>query len=530
MPEYLHPGVYIEEIERGPRPIEGVPTSTAALIGEAERGSTTPRMVTSYKEYQRWFGDVFDPNKFLPYAASGFFENGGKRAFICRLVGSTAVATASAKFGDNFTVRAAGPGLWGTRVFAKISDSTTLDRDGKPVGFRLQLAYWEAGADTSVDPFLRENRDRLPRPTLTEDFDDLSVKESSPDFYGKRVPFIDLEKGETNQGPESSALGVLVRNAGVAGTRPDNGATLLTNGADSTADLTTNDYKGAAIAGVRPIQGLAALELDPYRDVALVHAPNATREVAQAIVTHCENMRFRFAVIDCDKGKNSVSDLQPRDQTKGIGDSSYAAFYYPWIVTSDPRTGARKLIPPGGHVLGVYARSDTERGVFKAPGNEIVRGVLNVEFDINDATQDDLNPKGVNVIRSFPSRGIRVWGARTITSNALWKYVSVRRLFIFLEHSIYDGTQWVVFEPNDDRLWARVKDTIRLFLRSQWRAGALFGRTEEEAFFITCDRNVTMTQDDILNGRLICEIGIAPVRPAEFVIFRIFQNTAEAQR
>jgi phage tail sheath protein FI len=180
-------------------------------------------------------------------------------------------------------------------------------------------------------------------------------------------------------------------------------------------------------------------------------------------------------------------------------------------------------------VLGVYARSDTERGVFKAPANEIVRGALDLEQEINDQVQDDLNPKGVNVIRSFPGRGIRVWGARTITSNALWKYVSVRRLFIFLERSIYEGTQWVVFEPNDDRLWARVTDTIRLFLRSQWRLGALFGRTEQEAFFITCDRT-TMTQDDILNGRLICEIGIAPVRPAEFVIFRIFQNTAESQR
>jgi phage tail sheath protein FI len=180
-------------------------------------------------------------------------------------------------------------------------------------------------------------------------------------------------------------------------------------------------------------------------------------------------------------------------------------------------------------VLGVYARSDAERGVFKAPANEILRGALDLEFDIDDNTQDNLNPKGVNVTRNFPGRGIRVWGARTIASNALWKYVSVRRLFIFLERSIYEGTQWVVFEPNDDRLWARVIDTIRLFLRAQWRLGALFGRTEQEAFFITCDRT-TMTQDDILNGRLICEIGIAPVRPAEFVIFRIFQNTAEAQR
>jgi phage tail sheath protein FI len=180
-------------------------------------------------------------------------------------------------------------------------------------------------------------------------------------------------------------------------------------------------------------------------------------------------------------------------------------------------------------MLGIYARSDTERGVFKAPANEIVRGALELENDINDNSQGQLNPRGVNAIRQFPGRGIRIWGARTMSSNALWKYVSVRRLFIFLERSIYENTQWVVFEPNDPRLWARVTDTIRLFLRSQWRQGALFGRTEEQAFFITCDET-TMTQDDILNGRLICEIGIAPVRPAEFVVFRVFQHTAEAQR
>jgi Bacteriophage tail sheath protein len=142
--------------------------------------------------------------------------------------------------------------------------------------------------------------------------------------------------------------------------------------------------------------------------------------------------------------------------------------------------------------------------------------------------QDALNPRGVNVIRRFPSRGIRVWGARTLSSDAEWKYVPVRRLFIFLERSISEGIQWAVFEPNDEPLWARVRDTVRLFLRAQWRSGALLGRTENEAFFIACDRS-TMTSDDILNGRLVCEIGVAPVRPAEFVIFRIFQRTLEAR-
>lgn len=525
MPEYLHPGVYIEEIERGPRPIEGVPTSTAALLGEAERGSTTPRLVTSYRDYQRWFGGVFAPDKFLPYTASGFFENGGQRAFICRLVGPAAT-TAQAAFGD-FTVRAAGPGGWGSRVFAKIEDGTTKKDDGTPVGFRLRLAYW-SGSATPFDPFTPQGRTTLPRPALTEDFDDLVYDdEKSPDFYAKRLPFIDLDKGETNQGTASSALGVLVRKAGAPpGARPANNAQALTGGVDDPAGIGVADYSGLP-APTRPqAQGLAALELDPFRDVALVYAPGVGTNVAQAIVSHCERLRFRFAVIDAPKVVGDTSALAPRNQ---VGDTSYAAFYYPWIVTADPTTGARKLIPPGGHVLGVYARTDAERGVFKAPANEVPRGVLDLQAEITDGLQDDLNPKGVNAIRSFPGRGIRVWGARTLSSNALWKYVSVRRLFIFLERSIYEGTQWVVFEPNDDRLWARVVDTIRLFLRGQWRLGALLGRTEQEAFFITCDRT-TMTQEDILNGRLICEIGIAPVRPAEFVVFRIFQNTAEAQR
>jgi hypothetical protein len=528
MPEYLHPGVYIEEIERGPRPIEGVATSTAAFLGDAERGSITPRLVTSYKDYTRWFGDVFATSKFLPYVSSGFFENGGKRAYICRLVGNAAT-TAQAALGD-FIVRAAGPGLFGTRVFAKISDGTTKGSDGISIGFRLQLAYW-SGVVPAVDPFTPEGRTTTPRPDLIEDFDDLVTDEKSPDYYGKRVPFIDLDKGETNQGPDSSALGVLVRNAGVdPATRPANGGQLLSGGADDPEGLGVVDFKGliptGGTSGRTTEQGLAALERDTYRDVALVYAPNVSIDVANAIITHCENMRFRFAVIDSDKGQNDPSGLDPRSK---ITDTEYAAFYYPWLVVSDPKTGARKLVPPGGHVLGIYARSDDERGVFKAPANETVRGALALEFDITDGVQDNLNPKGVNAVRSFPGRGIRVWGARTMTSNALWKYVSVRRLFIFLEHSIYDGTQWVVFEPNDDKLWARVIDTIRLFLRGQWRLGALFGRTEQEAFFITCDRT-TMTQDDILNGRLICEIGISPVRPAEFVVFRIFQNTAEAQR
>ena len=273
------------------------------------------------------------------------------------------------------------------------------------------------------------------------------------------------------------------------------------------------------------MQGLAALELALYREVALVYAPNVSNDIAVEIIAHCERLRSRFAVIDCPQGQPNAAAMNPRAEL-GVS-SSYAAFYYPWIVVSDPDTGARKLIPPGGHCVGLYALMDSERGVFKAPAGETLRGALDLEFEINDETQDRLNSKGVNAIRRFPGRGILLWGARTLSTDPEWKYISIRRLQIFLERSIAEGIQWVVFEPNDARLWARVRDTIQLFLREQWRSGALNGATEEKAFFVTCNET-TMTQDDILNGRLICEIGIAPVRPAEFVIFRIFQHTAKA--
>jgi uncharacterized protein len=505
MPEYLNPGAYVEEIQPGPRPIEGVPTSTAGILGEAERGSIKPRLVTSYKDYQRWFGDVLDRDKYLPVAVNGFFENGGTRAFICRLVGKGAVS-AAATFGS-FIVRAAGPGAWGNRVRIKISDGTTKKPDGTSVGFRVQVAYWSTVPVADFDPFIEPTR--KPRPQQIEDLDDLEIDEGSSNYYGKRMA--------------SSALVVFERTAGDArSARPKNGAQMLSGGVDDEAPLGADDFAG--LRDGRPSeQGLAALEMDPYREVALVYAPAVTStDIVTTIVAHCEKVRFRFAVIDSDKGVSSPSRLNPRDTVTG---SSYAAFYYPWLMTPDPRTGAQTLTPPGGHVLGIYARTDSERGVFKAPANEIVRGALSLEFDITEATQELLNPKGVNTIRSFPGSGIRVWGARTLTSDTLWKYVSVRRYFIFIERSIYEGTRWVVFEPNDDRLWPRVIDTIRQFLSVQWRLGALLGRTEQEAFFIRCDRT-TMTQDDILNGRLICEIGIAPVRPAEFVIFRIFQHTA----
>jgi uncharacterized protein len=517
MPEYLHPGVYIEEIERGPRPIEGVATSTVAFLGETERGPQRPRLVTGYNEYVRWFGGVFARDKFMPHAVNGFFENGGKRAFICRIV-DRVNAQASQLVSGDLTIDAVGLGNWGNQIFVQIKPSTTLVPDPNnpansiPLGIRIQAAYWSIipPGFQAFDPFDPANNAKLPRPARVEDFDDLSLAESSNDFVEKKIN-------------GNSTLVEVQLAAAPAPNVPAIGLTPLAGGADGNAPG-VNDYVGADADPLKRI-GLEAILLDEFREISLVYAPGITdKPTRQAIISHCEKQKFRFAVLDCTPHVPTPSE--PRTD---IQDSQYAAFYYPWIETPDPQTGLPKLVPPGGHVLGIYARTDTDRGVFKAPANEVVRGALDLEYRIDEKIQDSFNPKGINAIRSFPGRGILLWGARTLSSNSLWKYVSVRRLFIFLEASIYDGTQWVVFEPNDEKLWARVKDTIRLFLRGQWRLGAMMGETEEQAFFVTCDRT-TMTQDDILNGRLVCEIGIAPVRPAEFVIFRIFQNTIEAQR
>ena len=508
MAEYLAPGVFIEEIERGPRPIEGVSTSTAAFLGETERGQTWPRLMTNFNDFRRYFGTSFADGKFLPDAVSGFFDNGGQRLYVCRIVGAGA-ATATIDMGG-LTITAAGPGDSGNRIFAKVVGSSTT-RAGSPIGFRLQVAYWQTASPGGIypDPF-DPTQPRFPAPTIREDFDDLVWDDpNSPDYFAKRL--------------ETASALVKVSAAVPLVAQPAGAFTALAGGLDATTDPTLVEFKGEnADSNLRT--GLSALELDEFRDVALVYAPAAADDVAQEVYGHCERSQFRFAVIDAPKSSADVSQITPRDNW----DTSYAAFYYPWIGVADLRSGQKKTVPPGGHVLGLYARTDVQRGVWKAPANDTLSGVFDLEYLVNDQMQQVLNPNGVNAIRRFPGRGIRVWGARTLSSNSLWKYVSVRRLFIFLERSIYEGTQWVVFEPNDERLWERVKDTIRLFLRTQWRNGALMGLTEDQAFTIACDRS-TMTQDDILNGRLICEIGIAPVRPAEFVVFRIFQNTAEAQ-
>ncbi len=298
----------------------------------------------------------------------------------------------------------------------------------------------------------------------------------------------------------------------------------LTGGADNLNGLTPDDFVGVE-GGSEASTGVQALEFIDEISIAL--APNMwSSSVQSALIIHCETLKDRFAIVDPPDGL----DIEGIREFREPFDTKYAALYYPWIVVRDPFLKRDVNLAPSGHMAGIYARVDVERGVHKAPANEVVRGIRFKDGFVRDVSkreQDLLNPRNINALRNFPGRGQRVWGARVLTSDASWKYINVRRLFIFVEESIDEGTQWVVFEPNDEPLWARVRATITNFLTTVWRSGALEGTKPEQAFFVKCDLT-TMTQADIDNGRLIVIIGIAPVKPAEFVIFRIQQKTREA--
>jgi len=274
--------------------------------------------------------------------------------------------------------------------------------------------------------------------------------------------------------------------------------------------------------------------LDEVKDISIVAAPGssifggdggAVPSPAQAaailaeLIAHVSQMRYRFAVLDTPPNY-STSDVQA---LRSLIDSSYAALYYPWVtvanLTSD-ETAVPINVPPSGFVCGVYARSDAKQGVFKAPANLQLMGAVGLERTIQDAESSALNGLGINCLRNFPERGNLVWGARTVSSNSQYKYVNVRRYLAYLEHSIDLGTQWAVFEPNGSALWDSIRCAIQNFLLAEWRRGGLLGIKATDAFFVRCDES-TMTQTDIDNGQVNCVIGVAVVRPAEFVIFRI---------
>jgi phage tail sheath protein FI len=524
MPEYLAPGVYIEEIRTGPVPIEGVGTSTAGFVGQTLRGPLAPRLVTSWLDFHRWYGAHIDTAiSYLPWAVQGFFDNGGQRAFIAR-VARDGAGTASFELGtdgdQSLLVQAVGPGEWGNRVFLRV-------RRGTQRGVRLTVLYFTEMPDPFVDPLDPDqisNPDRV-EPAVIEDYDNLGVAPRGPNYALTTVNGASHLVTLSWTAPPPAGTPALPADVEFADTTLDGGS----DGADA---ATLADYVGDPATPTSPATGLTGLEA--IDEIALLCVPDEVTipEITEQVLVQCERLKDRFAVLQAGQGLSNVTQITVERP------SLYGAIYWPWIRVFDPITQGTRLVPPGGHVVGIYARTDITRGVHKAPANEDVRGMITrdisgtegpLEFKVTKGQQDILNPRGVNVIRDFRAdrRGIRVWGARTISTEPDWKYVNVRRLFIFLEESIDEGTQFVVFEPNHEPTWAMVRRSIVDFLTRVWRGGALMGTTPDEAFFVRCDRT-TMTEADINAGQLICYIGVAPVKPAEFVIFRFTQKTLEA--
>ena len=655
MPEYLAPGVYVEETSFRAKSIEGVSTTTTGFIGPARFGPIhlPPDIVTSLGDFDRLYGDgeklVFqknsesptEPHNYLRHAVNAFFNEGGRRLYISRVFRrlddkvydpETPDSNQTAgRYHDGhgrlgvgpLTLRARYPGAMGNlrvrfelragrNLLGSVIEGSTeravlgalkpydvvwirdetspytspLDASGDlwlalrgtdaSVTDPRRPEYWQfSGAIGSpiasplaAGPSLRSQDIPSTEPgagisvrvvTLAIalfsptgeplgtwrdlPIDPRHLSSGAPDAFtalfgadadDRTLPLVVATSGNANGLDLIEALFATAeqRQAIAAGTPLQNGiaTTLDLVGGNDGICPAAADYEGTAEETRSFKTGLKQFEdLD---DISIVAAPGSTwdyRHRAQEantvianLISHAQRMRYRIAVIDSAEGQ-SIGEVR---KMRAKMDSSYAALYYPWVRILDPITRMEIGLPPSGFVAGIYARNDIERAVYKAPANEVVRGAIGFDIFLNRGQQEVLNPEGINCFRYFEGRGFRLWGARTISSDPEWKYVNLRRYFAYLEHSIDKGTQWAVFEPNGERLWANVRRTIEDFLLDEWLKGALLGDKAEKSFFVKCDRS-TMSQNDLDNGRLICLIGVAPLRPAEFVIFRVGQWTAD---
>ena len=634
--EYLAPGVYVEEISSGPRPIEGVPTSTAGFVGAARYGPVrlAPAALSSLAEFERsylpfgaaggalQFEGGADSSDFLWHAVRAFFAEGGRRLYVSRVFKPRAGGDApddrlhcdgharvDASRTGGVQIRARYPGAagnlrvglalrGGAEALVAEADPATgvprttlrsvtdLDlvwlhrrdapdpaagalhlarRDAKQASWRLEpgnggdhvdVANLTVGAEPGAGDSVRRvalqvslhSGDGLQDLAAWVDLP-IDPRHAADSVFARfaeapakaadarNLPLVFACTAELRTAFDVlAALGLGEwRPAGDAGDPPSAddppGLQLALEGGNDGMRPDAAAFEGGVDPKTGAAHGLAQFEA--IDEIALVAAPGSScrygagwRENADAIAdlldAHATRLRYRFALLDSAEGQ-TIAEVRA---LRARFDTSHAALYYPWIMVPDPLTAAPLQLPPSGFVAGICARSAAERGVHKAPANEVVRLAIGLETSIGKSVQEVLNPEGINCFRAFAGRGIRLWGARTASSDPVWKYVNLRRYFAYVEHSIDKGTQWAVFEPNGETLWASVRRVIESFLLAEWRGGALVGDSAKEAFFVECDRT-TMTQDDLDNGRLICLVGMAPLRPAEFVIFRIGQWTAE---
>lgn len=570
MATYRAPGVYVEETSFRAPSIQGVGTSTAAFVGPTLTGPTsgTPQLLTSFGDFEAVYGgfdnlalsdNAADPKNrnYLALAAKAFFDNGGSELYVARVfaakAGETGIAAGGTVADDNVGVTARFPGAFGNQtITVNLTARATKTVSGMPPG-SLLAEIPSGGGDIT---FYTNGTTG----TFT-DGENKSLASPVPDGVFALTMGVTV-KGATGQPSVFEGLGFDPAHprylGAMLGSKPPrhidalenqiafqigkslNPSTLLKAifpGWDNSAAKSTRSFKLAqGNDGGEPTSGdydAALKRIEALEDVAIVAAPGSSifqqsQAILNSLITHVSRQRaYRVAILDTPSDQVASDNEAVRSQI----DSSYAALYVPWVITPNPLAHAGNseqaeiTVPPSGFMAGIWARSDEQNGVAKSPANEVVLGAVDFERNITFAEQAALNPRGINCLRFFPDRGFRVWGARTASSNPEFMYLNVRRYLIYLEHSIDNSTQWAVFENNGPALWARVKESIDSFLFNEFKEGSLLGASPAEAYFVRCDRT-TMTQNDLDNGRMICLIGVAVLKPAEFVIFRIGQKTA----
>lgn len=498
---YLSPGVYMEEVSSGSRPIEAVGTAVAAFVGFAEQGPMNePTLVTNWTQFKAAFGDFVD-GYYLAHAVYGYFLNGGGICYVVRVGGG------SPDGGDAPTPIAE---LMAPGEDSKPALTISAKDPAQSAGLSVEVQGASEGGDENFKLLVKRGGE------VVETFDNVTSRRGPQNVstvVRQQSQLINIEdvRGRSLAVPRHGEVAIqeppkTVEKASV------NPAAYVGNSADRTG-----------FGGLEAIDNVTMLAV-PDLMAALQQgaiSQDDVKAVQLAMIAHCELMADRVAILDTPPGLNAQQVKDWRMDVTGY-DSKYATMYWPWIKVADPVAGKQVFVPPSGAVAGIWARNDSTRGVHKAPANEVVRGAVTLEINITKGEHDTLNPVAVNCIRAFPGQGIRVWGARTLSSDPEWRYLNVRRLFNYVEKSILNGTNWVVFEPNDPKLWDSVKRTVNMFLRRVWRDGALFGRTPAQAFFVKCDEENNPAENRDA-GILTVEIGIAPVKPAEFVVFRISQ-------
>lgn len=515
MPSYLHPGVYLEEIPSGSRPIEGVATSVAAFVGAANQGPVGEAiLIGKFDDYVENFGNISSEQDAMGLAMMAFYLNGGKTAYVCRLAAAGHLAASVNIDGEQADTTAVTPimvimatssGTWANNYFVRIVNADTPSRT-----FDLEVGVQVAGAFEAIDG---------------ESFVGLSMDESSEDYLALKVNGVSsIVEIAVIDGVPNDAAPV---DTAITGIALDTDVVGVANG-PVVGDYTT--FYGDTLRKVRDVSIIAL----PGQQWA---ADGSGNPIGSATLAHCESTKSRVIIID------PPADLELAQaatvNTMALPTSTYSSLYYPWVSMANPLFNEdlnplaprTLLVPPSAFAAGLWSKIDGKRGVWKAPaGVEAqLNGAAGLAFDVEDLEQDQLNPLGINCFRKMPSFGPVIWGARTLATKASpeWRYVPVRRTAIFIEQSIYNGIQWSVFEPNDHPLWGSLRANIGSFMNGLFRSGAFQGATSKDAFFVRCGLGDTMTQGDIDRGQVIVVVGFAPLKPAEFVIVRIQQKVGQ---